>query len=72
MGSALLFILRSRLPVYSAVSDVNRVQVVCSGFSMRWFCFVQTKTLYRYGCMCVLCLLYVLFVFLYVGSDLLI
>ena len=29
---------------------VNRVQVVLSGFSMKLFCFVQAKTLYRYGC----------------------
>ena len=33
MGSALLFIVRSWLLVYSAGSDVNRVQVVLSGFS---------------------------------------
>ena len=32
-GSAVLFILRSRLLVYSAESGVNRVQVVLSGFS---------------------------------------
>ena len=51
MGSALLFIVRSKLLVYSAGSGVNRVQVVLSGFSMRVFCFVQTKTLCRYGCM---------------------
>ena len=38
MGSALLFIVRSRLLVYSAGSGVNRVQVVLSGFSMRLFC----------------------------------
>ena len=42
MGSALLFIVRSRFIVYSAGSGVNRVQVVC---------FVQAKTLCRYGCM---------------------
>ena len=30
---------------------MNRVQVVLSGFSVRLFCFVQTKTLCRYGCM---------------------
>ena len=36
--------------VYSAGSGVNRVQVVLSGFSRRLFCFVQAKTLYRYGC----------------------
>ena len=35
---------------YSAGSGVNRVQVVLSGFSMRLFCFVQTKNLCRYGC----------------------
>ena len=46
MGSALLFIVRSRLLVYSA-----SVQVVLSGFSKRLFCFVQAKTLCRYGCM---------------------
>ena len=51
MGSALLFIVRSRLLVYSAGSGVNRVQVVLSGFSNRLFCFVQAKTLCRYGCM---------------------
>ena len=51
MGSALLFIVRSRLLVYSAGSGVNRVQVVLSGFSMRLFCFVQAKALGRYGCM---------------------
>ena len=51
VGSALLFIVRSRLLVYSAGSDVNRVQVVLSGFSKRAFCFVQTKTFCRYGWM---------------------
>ena len=35
MGSALLFIVRSRLLVYSAGSGVNRVQVVLLGFSKR-------------------------------------
>ena len=53
MGSALLFIVRSRLLVYvySAGSGVNTVQVVLSGFSKRLFCFVQAKTLCMYGCM---------------------
>ena len=51
MGSAYLFIVRSRLLVYSAGSGVNRVQVVLSGFSKRLFCFIQAKTLCRYGCM---------------------
>ena len=45
MDSALLFIVRSRLLVYSAGSGVNRVQVVLFGFSKRLFCFVQAKTL---------------------------
>ena len=27
------------------------MQVVLSGFSVRLFCFVQVKTLRRYGCM---------------------
>ena len=46
----MLFILRSRLLLYSAGSGVNRVKVVLSGFSVRLFCFVQAKTLCRYGC----------------------
>ena len=37
MGSALLFIVRSRLLVYSAGSGMNRVQFVLSGFSKRLF-----------------------------------
>ena len=48
MGSAVLFILRSRLLLYAAGSGVNRVQVDLSGFSVRLFCFVQAKTLCRY------------------------
>ena len=51
MRSAELFIFRSRLLLYSAWSGVNRVQVVMSGFSVRLFCFVQAKTVCRYGCM---------------------
>ena len=51
MGSALLFIVRYRLLVYSTGSGVNRVLVVLSGFSKRLFCFVRAKTLCRYGCM---------------------
>ena len=35
MHSAVLFIFRSRLLLYSAGSGVNRVQVVLSGFSVR-------------------------------------
>ena len=51
MGSALLFILRSRFLSYSAGSGVNRVQVVLSGFNVRLLCFVHEKTLCGYGCM---------------------
>ena len=47
MGSALLFIVRSRLLIYSSGSGVNKVQVVLSGFSKRLFCFVQANTLCR-------------------------
>ena len=43
MSSAVLFISRSRLLVYSAGSCVNRVQVVLSESSVRLFCFVQAK-----------------------------
>ena len=38
MGSVVLFILKSRLLLYSAGSEVNRVQVVLSGFNVRLFC----------------------------------
>ena len=48
MRSAVLFIFRSRLLLYSAGSGVNRVQVVLSGFSMRLFCIVQATTLCKY------------------------
>ena len=41
----------SRLLLYSAGSGVNRVQVVLFEFIVRLFCFVQAKTLCRYGCM---------------------
>ena len=51
MRSAVLFIFRSRLLLYWAGSGVNRVQVVLSGFSVRLFCFLQAKTVCRYGCM---------------------
>ena len=46
MGSALLFIVRSRWLVYSAGSGVNRVQVVLSGFSKMLFCFLSRQKLY--------------------------
>ena len=45
MGSALLYIFRSRLLVYSAGSGGNRVQVVLSGFSMRLLCIAQADFL---------------------------
>ena len=48
MRSAVLFIFRSRFLLYSAGSGV---QVDLSGFSVRWFSFVQAKTLCRYSCM---------------------
>ena len=50
-GSAVLFILRSRLLLYSAGTGVSSVQVVLPGFSVKLFCFVQAKTLCRHGCM---------------------
>ena len=43
IGSAMLFIVRSKLLVNSAMSGVNRVQVVLSGFSKRLFCFFPGK-----------------------------
>ena len=43
MGRKVLFILRSRLLLYSAGYGVNRVHVVLSGFSVRLLCFVQVK-----------------------------
>ena len=45
-GSAVLFILSSSLLLYSAVSGMNRVQVVLSGFSVRLFYFVQAQHAY--------------------------
>ena len=51
MGSAVLFMFKSSLILYSAGSGVNRVHVVLSGFSVRLFCFVQAKTVCRYVCM---------------------
>ena len=61
MGSAVLFILRSRLLLYSAWSGLNRVKVVLSRFSVRLFCFVQAKMYvgmvvcisWLYSCLCV-------------------
>ena len=39
MGSAVLFILRPKLLLYSAGSGVNRVQFVLSGFSVSFLLF---------------------------------
>ena len=49
MGSVVLLILMSRLLVYSAGSEVNRVQIVLSGFSVRLLCFVQAITCIESG-----------------------
>ena len=62
MGSAVLFILRSRLLVYIAGSGVDRLQVALSGFNVRLLCFVQTKLSvcmvvcisWMHSCLCVL------------------
>ena len=54
MDSVVLFIFSFRFILYSAVSGVNRVQVVLFGISVRLLCFVQAKTVCRYGCMYVL------------------
>ena len=43
MGRTVLCILRSRLLLYSAGSEVNRVQAVLSRFSVRLLCFVPEK-----------------------------
>ena len=48
MGSAVLFILRYRLLVYSVGSEVDRVQVVLSGFNVRLLCFVQANKNFMY------------------------
>ena len=43
MGSVVLFILTSRVLLYSAGSGVNRGQVVLSGFSVRLFVLSRQK-----------------------------
>ena len=55
MGSAVLFIFRSRLLLYSAGSGVNRVQVVLYGFSVRLFVLSRQK-LYGVMVVCISCL----------------
>ena len=54
MGSAMVFILRSRFLLHSAGSGVNRVQVVLSGFSVRLFCVSQVN-LYVGMVVCISC-----------------
>ena len=54
IGSAVLFILRSRLHLYYSGSGVNRVQVVLSGFSVRSLCFSRPIFLCRYVCISLL------------------
>ena len=49
MRSAVLFMFRSKLLLYSAGTGVNRVHAVLSGFSVRLYCFIQATTLCRYG-----------------------
>ena len=50
MVSAVLFILRSRLLVYTAGYGLNRVQIPSSGFSVRLLCFVRDKIVCCYVC----------------------
>ena len=50
MGSALLFIFRSILFLYSTWSVVKRVQVVLSGFSVRLCCVVRVWLYVFIGC----------------------
>ena len=69
MGSAVLFILMSRLLLYSSVSGVNKVQVGLSGFTVRLFCFVQARTLCMYGYMYLLTALVLVCVYVMVMSS---
>ena len=69
MGSTVLFILRARLLLYSAGSGVNKVRIVLSGFSVRLLCYVQEKTLCRYGCMHFLAALVLVYVDVMVMSS---
>ena len=45
------------------------MQVVLSGFSVILFCFVQAKTLCRYGCMYILAALLLVCVYVMVMSS---
>ena len=49
--NAALFILMFRLLLYSTGSGVKSVQVLLSGFSVILLCFVEAKTVCRYGSM---------------------
>ena len=69
MGSAVFFILRLRLFLYSAGYVVHIVQVVLSGFSVRWFYFVQAKTSCRYGCIYLLAALVLVCVYVICVGD---
>ena len=69
MHSVVLFISSSRFIVYSVGSEVNKVQVVLFGFSVRLLCFVQLKTLCRYGCMYFLAVLVLVWVDVMVMSS---
>ena len=54
MGSAMLFIFRSKLLLYSTGSGVNRVQVVLSGFSMSELYVCMAVCIYwLHSCLCV-------------------
>ena len=48
--------------LYSVGSGLNILQVVLSGFSVRLLCFVQAKTLCKYGCMYLLAELMLVYV----------
>ena len=63
MCSAVLYIMRSTLLLYSEGSGVSRVKLVLSGINVRLLCSVQVKTVCRYGCM------YFLAVLVHVGVD---
>ena len=69
MGSALLFIVWSRLLVYSAESGVNRVQVVCLDLVRCCFVLSRQKLYGRYGCMYFLAALVIVWVDVIVMSS---
>ena len=65
MGSAVLFIYRSRLLLYSAEYGMNRLQVFLSGFSVRMYVWLYVFLGCTRACVC-RCDDYVI----YVGHDL--